>query len=148
MDGNDSLVKMPEMHLPPEADRGIDLDALMKQVLALLTVYWGEKRVALAGSPSGVLFVSSAQLAGIWHVTDTGGNYNYRGPDRLCSEVMVMGHPSASGTIWAQVHKAATTTNAWPVAKKEVVSFTITNLNMLNLLIPTANDRAIIAYSV
>lgn len=148
MQGNDSPVKMPEMHLPPEADRGIELDAGMKQVLALLTAYWGEKRVALAGSPSGVLFVSSAQLAGIWHVTDTGGNYNYRGPDRLCSEVMVMGHPSAAGTSWVQVHKLATTTNAWPIAAKETIGCTITNLNMLNVLIPTANDRVIIAYSV
>lgn len=148
MAGENSPVKMPEMQLVPEVDRGVELDAGMKQVLALLTAYWGEKRVALASSPSGVLFVSSAQIVDIYQVADTGGNYEYQGPDALCSEVMVMGHPAASGTIWAQVHKLATTTNAWPVAKKEVVSFTITNLNMLHLLIPTANDRAIIAYSV
>jgi len=148
MDGTDSPVKMPEMHIIPEVDRGIDVDAGMKQVLSLLTAYWREQRVTLRASPSGVLFVSSSQIADVYQVADTGANYRYQGPDALCSEVMVMGHPSASGTIWAQPHKLAETTVSWPVAKKEVVKFTITNLNMLHLLIPTANDRAIIAYSV
>ena len=147
MNGGNSPVTMPEMHLIPEVEQGIDLDAGMKQVLAVLTAYCREKRVALGATPSGVLFVSSSPIVDIFQITDVGAAYEYQGPDALCSEVMVMGHPSASGTSWTRPYKVATITNAWPIAKKEVVSFTITNLNMLHVLIPTANDRVIIAYS-
>jgi len=148
MDGMNNPVKMPELNVIPESDRGIEVDAGMKQVMSLLTAYWREERVTLRASPSGVLFVSASQIGDVYQVTDVGAAYEYQGPNVLCSEVMVMGHPSASGSIWVRPHKVATITNAWPVAAKEVVSFTITNLNMLHLLIPTANDRAIIAYSV
>jgi len=148
MDGMNNPVKMPELNVIPESERGVEVDAGMKQVMSLLTAYWREQRVTLQASPSGVLFVSSSQIADVFQVADTGANYRYQGPDALCSEVMVMGHPSASGLIWAHPHKAAELTTSWPVGKKEVVSFTISNLNMLHLLIPTANDRAIIAYSV
>lgn len=148
MGNSDSPVKMPELNLIPETDRGIELDKGMKQVMSLLTAYWREQRVTLRATPSGVLFVASSQIADIFHVPGVGSNDLYQGADIACSEVMVMGHPSNGNTIWARPHKIATVDNAWPLLKKEVVGFTITNLSMLHIMIETATERAIIAYTI
>jgi len=59
-----------------------------------------------------------------------------------------MGHPDNTGNICARSKVAATVTNAWPLASKEVMGFTVTNLNMLHLLIVVAGEKAIIAYTL
>jgi len=141
-------VKMPELNLIPEVDRGIELDPGMKQVMSLLTAYWKERRVTLQSTPSGMLFVGSTQIADIFHVPAAGDGDVYQGDDIACSEVMVMGHPQNGNTIWVRPHKIATVNNAWPLLKYDVVSFTITNLNMLHILIETDTERAIIAYTI
>lgn len=145
---NDSPVKMPELHLIPETDRGIELDKGMKQVMSLLTAYWREQRVTLKSTPSGVLFTASSQIADIIHVVGDGANDVYQGDDIACSEVMVMGHPSNGNTIWVRPHKIATVDNALPLLKYDIMIFTITNLNMLHILIETNTERAIIAYTI
>jgi len=144
---NDSPVKMPELNLIPERERGIELDAGMKQVMALLTAYWREQRVTLRSTPSGALFTTTPQIKDIFHVPAGENNYVWHGDNIACSEVMVMGHPSNGDTIWVRPHKIATVNNAWPLLKNDVMSFTITNLNMLHLLIATLTERAIIAYT-
>lgn len=144
----DSPVKMPELNLTPESERGIELDPGMKQVMSLLTAYWREQRVTLKATPSGALFVCSSQLQDIFHITAGAGNYKYQGDDIACSEVLVMGHPSNGDTIWARPHKIATVNNAWPLLKYDVINFTITNLNMLHITIPVITQQAIIAYTV
>jgi len=148
MAGNDSPVKMPELNLIPESERGIKLDKGMKQVMSLLTAYWHERRVTLQSTPSGSLFTCSPQLGDIFHVPAVGNDFDYQGEDIACSEVMVMGHPSNGNTIWVRSHKIATVDNAWPLLKYDVVSFTITNLSMLHILIPVNTERAIIAYTI
>lgn len=148
MDGHDSPVKMPELNVIPETDRGIELDAGMKQVMSLLTAYWREQRVTLRCSPGGVLFVSSSQVGDIFHVLATSINHLYQGIDLQCSEVMVMGHPSNGDTIWVRTREAATVNNAWPLLKKEVVSFTISNLNLLHIRIVADTERAIVLYTL
>lgn len=148
MGNPDSPVKMPEFNVIPESERGIELDKGMKQVMSLLTAYWREQRVTLRCSPSGILFVSSSQVGDIFHVTADDTNYLYQGTDLQCSEVMIMGHPSNGNSIWVRTHKVATVNNAWPLLKKEVVSFTITNLNMLHILIPVNTERSIILYTI
>ncbi|MBA7528716.1 hypothetical protein ES705_20904 [subsurface metagenome] len=60
---------------------------------------------------------------------------------------MVMGHPDNTGVIWARSKAVATVDNAWPLSAKEVMGFTVTNLNMLHLLIVTDAEKAIIAYT-
>lgn len=144
----DSRVKMPELNLIPESDRGIELDKGMKQVMSLLTAYWKEQRVTLQATPSGMLFVGSSQLADIFTVPADAPSFLYQGENIACSEVMVMGHPQNANTIWTRPHKTATVNNSWPLSKKEVIGFTITNLNMLHILIETNTERAIIAYTV
>jgi len=145
---NDSPVKMPELNLIPETERGIELDKGMKQVMSLLTAFWREQRVTLKSTPSGSLFTCSSQLGDIFHVPAVGNDFEYQGEDIACSEVMVMGHPANGNTIWVRPHKIATVDNAWPLLKYDVVSYTITNLSMLHILIPVDTERAIIAYTI
>lgn len=148
MGNSNDPVKMPELPLIPEVDRGVLLDKGMKQVMSLLTAYWKEQRVALRASPSGVLFTASPQIHDIFHVPATDDDFKYQGDDIACSEVMVMGHPANGNTIWVRPHKVATIDNAWPLLKYDVVSFTITNMNMLHILIPVNTQAAIIAYTI
>lgn len=148
MGNPDSPVKMPELNLIPEVDRGVELDKGMKQVMSLLTAYWRERRVTLQSTPSGSLFCCSSQIGDIIHVPAVGNNFDYQGTDLQCSEVMVMAHPANGDVIWVRPHKIATVDNAWPLLKYDVVSYTITNLNMLHILIPVDTERAIIAYTI
>jgi len=145
---NDSPVKMPELNLMPETERGIELDKGMKQVMSLLTAYWQEQRVTLKCSPSGVLFVTSPQIKDIFHVTGVGANYAYQGSDVQCSEVLIMGHPLNTGNIWVKPNIVATVDNAWPLAKTDVICLSLINLNMLNILIVVDGEKAIVAYTI
>lgn len=144
---NDNPVKMPELNLIPETERGIDLDKGMKQVLSLLSAYCQEKRVALRASPSGVLFVASSQIQDIIHKTAAGSPVNMVGDDIACTEVLCMGHPSNTGTVWVRPNVPATVNNAWPLATSEAVILTIDNLSKLNFLMSVGSEKLIIAYS-
>lgn len=148
MGGHDSPVKMPELQSIPESERGIELDAGMKQVLSVLAAYSQEKRVSLRASPGGVLFVSSSNVGDIFHVTATGANHLYQGGNVQCSEVMVMGHPDNGDVIWVRTKTQADTTNSWPLLLKEVVSFTIPNLNLLRIRIVANGEKAIVLYTL
>ena len=139
---------IPELDLKPEPSGGIQLSEAMQQVLALLVGYWKNKRVLLKSSPSGVLFVTNPQIKDVFHVTATGTNYTYQGENIECSEILVMGHPDNTGRVWVKPNATASTVNAWPLDKGDVISMGITNLNMLNLLIVTNGEKAIIAYTM
>lgn len=141
-------MQCPELALTPVPQGGVNLSDDMQQTLALLTAFWRNQRVVLKASPSGVLFTTSPQLEDIIHVTATAGDYAYQGPDRKVSEVMVMGHPDNTGNVWARSKVAATVNNSWPLAAKEVIGFSITNLNMLRLMIKVDTEKAIIAYTL
>lgn len=141
-------LKIPELDLRPEPMGGVELSENMQQTLALLTAFWRNQRVVLKASPSGVLFTASPQLEDIFHVTGSGANDVYQGPNLQCSEVLVMGHPDNAGKIWARSKKVATVDNAWPLAAGDVMGFTITNLNMLHLLIVVDGDKVIVAYTL
>lgn len=139
---------IPELNLMPEAEGGIELSKDMQQVLALLTGFWRNKRTLLKSSPSGVLFTSSPQIKDIIHVNGVAVSFTYKGDDIECSEVLIMGHPDNVATVWVKPHALALSTNAWPLAKNDVVGLGITNLNMLNLLFANVTDTAIIAYTM
>jgi len=141
-------MQCPELDITPKPEGGIELSDKMQQTLALMTAFWHNQRVVLKASPSGILFTTSPQLEDILHVTADQDDYNYQGTDLKVSEVMVMGHPDNTGNIWARSKAVATVNNAWPLAAKEVMGFTITNLNMLHLLIKVNTEKAIIAYTL
>jgi len=141
-------MKCPELDLQPEPKGGVELSENMQQTLALLTAFWRNQRVILKASPTGVLFTCSPQLENIIHVPAVGAEYPYQGDDIKCSEVMVMGHPDNTGNVWVRTKVAAAVDNAWPLAAKEVMGFSITNLNMLHLLVKLADEVVIIAYTL
>lgn len=138
---------IPELDLRPEPSGGIQLSEDMQQTLALLTGYWKNRRVLIKSLPSGVLLVSNPPVKDIFHVTATSVNFNYQGEDIECSEVMIMGHPDNTGLVWVKNGIAATANNAWPLAKKEIISFAVSNLNELRLLIITNTEKAIVFYT-
>ena len=148
MAGNDKPVKMPELQLIPESERGVELALGMKQVMAVLTAYCEEKRIALRSTPNGVLAVCSSPVGDILHVLANENNYLYQGGNVQCSEVMVMGHPSNGDTIWVRTKTQANTNNSWPLLKNEVVSFTIHNLSLLRIRIIADTERAIVLYTL
>ena len=141
-------MRCPELDLTPQLTGAIQLSDNMQQVLSLNTAFWRNQRVVLKATPSGVLFTCSPQLEDIIHVPATSNDFAYQGEDLKVSEVMVMGHPDNTGNVWARSKVAATVDNAWPLAAKEVMGFTITNLNMLRLLIKLDGEIAIIAYTL
>jgi len=141
-------MQCPELDITPKPEGGIQLSDNMQQTLALLTAFWHNQRVVLKASPNGILFTTSPQLEDILHVTGVGANDTYQGANIKVSEVMVMGHPDNTGKIWVRSKKAATVDNSWPLAANDVVGFSITNLSMLHLLIVTASEKAIIAYTL
>jgi len=145
---NDSHVKMPNLQDVPDSQRGIDLDAGMKQVLSILVAYSQEKRVSLKASPGGVLYVCSGEYGDIFHVLATANNHLYQGDNVQCSEVMVMGHPDNGDVIWVRAKTQADTNNSWPLLKKEVVSYSIPNLSLLRIRIVADTEKAIVLYTV
>lgn len=141
-------MRCPELDLSPQLSGAVQLSENMQQVLSLNTAFWRNQRVVLKASPTGVLFTCSPQLEDIIHVTGVGADDLYQGDNIKCSEVMVMGHPDNTGNVWVRTKAVATVDNAWPLAAKEVMGFSITNLNMLHLLIKLDTERAIIAYTL
>ena len=140
-------MKIPELDLKPEPTGGIHLHENMQQALSLLTAFWRNKRVLLKASPSGILSVASARIDNIKHYTGVGANDTQTGDDVRCTEVMVMGHPDNTGNVWVRPDKTATVDNAWPLAAKEAIGFTIDNLKQLNMLFVVDGEKIIVSYT-
>ena len=140
-------MQIPELDLRPVPEGGIQLSEDMQQVLSSLTGFWHNKRILIKSTPDGMLYVGSPQVKDMFHVTALGANETYQGGDILCSTIMVMGHPSNTGNIWVKIGETATVNNAWPLANGDVVGLGITNLQMLNLLIVTSGEKAIVLYA-
>ncbi len=141
-------MQCPELHLSPDKQGAIQLSENMQQTLALTAAFWHNQRVILKAAPTGILFTTSPPLEDILHVLSDQADYEYQGPNIPCTEVMVMGHPDNAGNVWARSKKVATVDNAWPLAAKESMGFTVTNLNMLHLLIKADAEKAILAYTM
>lgn len=139
---------IPELDLRPEPLGGIQLSEDMQQALSLLAGFWKNRRVLLKSSMAGILFVAEPQITDVIHITASSGDYLYHGDDIECTEVMIMGHPDNAGLVWAKPHLQADTDCSWPLAKKEVVKFTLSSLSQLHLRIVTNGDIAIIAYTL
>ena len=141
-------MNIPELNLKPPIDGKVSLSEDMQQTLALLTAYGVNQRKLLRASESGVLNVASARIKDILHYTGVGANDTQVGDNVSCTECLVMGHPDNTGNVWVRPDKTATTDNAWPLAKNEVVNFTLDNLKQLNMLIVVAGEKIIVAYSI
>lgn len=141
-------LRCPELDIKGTPEHPITLSDKVQQTLSILTGFWKNRRTLLKSSPSGILFTASPQLEDIIHVTGSGANDTYRGDNKPCTEVLVMGHPDNTGKIWVRTKEVATVNNAWPLDANDVMGFTITNLNMLHALIIADGEKIIIAYTM
>ncbi|GAJ03152.1 unnamed protein product [marine sediment metagenome] len=140
-------MNVSELNIQPPLEGKARLSDEVQQTLSILTAFGSYQRKALRCSESGVLSVASSRIKDILHydynaakLQKTAGNYP-------CTECMVMAHPDNDNTVWVRPHKKAVLTNSWPLAKGEVIGFTIDNLNQLNMLFTTVGQTIIIAYT-
>jgi len=131
----------------PPINEAVKLSDDMQQTLALLCGYGIDERKLLRASESGVLNVVSARIKDIVHFTGVGASDEQTGSDVACCECLIMAHPDNTGLVWVRPKDVATTSNAWPLAAGEVVGFSLDNLKQLNMLIVTAGEKVIVAYS-
>jgi len=140
-------LSIPELNLMPTPQEAIELSADMQQALATICGFWQNKRILLKASPSGVLSVASARLAGIKHFTASGANDAQTGADIPCTECLCMCHPDNDAKVWVCADEIATTSNAWPLGAGEVIGFTLENMRQLNMLIVGDTEKLIVAYT-
>ena len=139
---------VPELDIKGQPTSPPTLSDNIQQVLSTLTGFWKNRRTLLKSSPSGILFTASPQIEDIFHVPADGADYTYQGENKPCTEVMVMGHPASVGTVWVRKGGVITVDNSWPLVANDVMGISLTNLNMLQLLMPLGTEKAIIAYSM
>ena len=140
-------IPCPELNIVPEPEGAVGISKDMQQTFALLTGFWRNKRILLKATPSGGLCVCSPQIKDVFHITADTDSYAYQGENVPCSEVLVMAHPDNTSEVWVKPNNTATVDNAWPLSAGDVIGFTISNLNMLNLLIVTNGEKVIITYT-
>ncbi len=138
-------LKCPELHLSPEKEGGIELSDNMQQSLSLLTGFSKNHRIILQASPVGSLRTTSPRIQDFKHLEGSGPNDQVQGIDIPCSEIMCMGEPSNTGTIWVRTLKTATTSNAWPLAAGEVVNLSADNFRDVRALVIDHADVLICA---
>lgn len=138
---------IPELNLQPPITGKVRLSEDMQQTLALLTGFGDNRRVLLRCSESGVLNVSEPHIKEIIHFVGDGAGDEQIGGDTVCTEVMVMAHPDNTGLVWVRPGVVATAANAWPLAAGDIVKFTLSNLNQLNMLMVDDTDTVIVGYT-
>jgi len=138
-------LKCDELHLQPEREGNVQLSPDMQQVLSLVTGFSKNERIVIQASPVGSLRTTSPRIQDIMHIEGSGANDQVQGSDLPCSEVMCMGEPTNTGTIWVRTLKDATVTNAWPLGVGEVITLSMDNYRDLRALIVTHADVLICA---
>lgn len=144
-------ISIPKSHadlpISPSLPGVLPISERVQQVFALLVGSTQEATQFLKLANSGAVCTTSMRIQDIIHKTAAGSPANMTGDDLPCTEVMCLGHPSNTGTVWIRADKTATANNAWPLAKGEAVIFTIDNLKQLNFLMTVGSEKLIIAYT-
>ena len=139
--GHALSVKPP---LPPN----VQVSDFVQQTLALLLGFTYGETVAIRASPGGVLYTASPRLNDVVHWTATAGNWTHQGDNIQCTEILCMGHPDNTGLVWVRTRATATVNNAFPLAKNDVMGFSVENLDELHVLIVTNAEKLIVGYSL
>ena len=139
--------RIEDLLLKPEMAGRLRLSDDMQQTLASLVGYDDVARRLLRCSKSGTLFTTSPRISNISHITADQDTYTKQLSDIAATEIMIMAHPDNVGLVWVKNDETATVNNGWPLGPKEVVSFTVDNLNNVNILIALDTEKAIIAYT-
>jgi hypothetical protein len=139
--GHALSVKPP---LPPN----VQVSDFVQQTLALLLGFTYGETVALRSSPGGVLYTASPRLNDVEHWTATGANWTHQGNNVQCTEILCMGHHDNTGLVWVRTRAVATANNAFPLAKGDVMGFSVENLDELQALIVVNGEKLIVGYSL
>ncbi len=119
----------------------------IQQVLSTIMAWDGSTRRLIMTALGGALHVTTPQLKTIVTKTGSGASDVITFSSEPTTEVMVMGHPDNGDLLWVTQGKTPTTANSWPLLKYEVFSFSIDDLQKLQILIVAAGEKAIIAYT-
>ncbi|MBA7618695.1 hypothetical protein ES703_26026 [subsurface metagenome] len=142
---------IPGLNLQPPITGKIKLSPDMQQTLALLCGMGNEQRVALKSSETGILLVGEPLIQDVTILTGhtpVGEEPSAAQGDNIpCSSVLIMAWPGNTDTVWVRPYAAPTLCCGWPLEKKEVVGFSVDNLNRLHFLFDRDNERVIIAYT-
>ncbi len=85
-------------------------------------------------------------LQDVLHYTGVGANDTQQGDSVACTELLIMGHPDNTGKVWVRAGtELATVNNAWPLDAGEVMSFNVSNLSDLQMLIVVSGEKLIVA---
>lgn len=141
-------MRVDELSLKPPIEKAVELSDNMQQTLALLTALGVTGRKVLKCSESGVLYTTSPRIKDVLHFASTGANETFNCGEIPCSEVVVIAHPDNTGLIWVRPYKTASASNAIPLEAKESQSFTVDNLNQVNVKIIVSGEAVIVVYSI
>lgn len=136
-----------DLPLKPELTGKIKVSDDVTQTLATLLGWDGSSRKLLRSALSGVLQVTSPQVRRIYHVGGGGAGSVVTFGDIPTTEVMVRGHPSNGDLIWVAIGETPSAANGWPLAVNDNIVLSVDNLNRIQILIVTATEQAIIAYT-
>jgi len=142
---------IPELNLQPPITGKVKLSPDMQQTLALLCGMGVTQRTLLRASESGVLLTGEPLIKDV--VVLTGAivapetDSLAQGDDIPCSSVLIMAWPTNTDTIWVRPYAKPALNHGWPLDKKEVVGFSVDNLNRLHFLFDTDDERVIILYT-
>lgn len=90
---------------------------------------------------------ANSNIQDILHFTGSGANDTQQGSDIEASEILCMGHPSNTKTVWVRANTTATVNDSWPLAAGETFQFFVDNLSELEMLIVVDGEKLIVAYA-
>ena len=129
---------------PPNAP----LSEYVQQALAVLLGFTNGETVVLKASPAGVLYTSSPRLSDVIHYVSTGAGSVKQGDNIQATELLLRAHPDNADKIWVRTRATATANNAYPLAKGDVINFSVENLDELHIMFAGAADTLIVGYSL
>lgn len=138
---------IPELNLQPPITGKVRLSEDMQQTLALLCAYANNKRVTLTATESGVLLTAEPNIKDIVIIHTHATTGKATGDNITCSQVMIMGHPDNNGNAWVRPYSPCHELHKWPLGVKEVVSFSVDNLNQLHFQCDVGGEKVIVAYT-
>jgi len=136
-----------DLPIKPELTGKIKITDEMQQTLATLIGWDGSSRRLVRTSNSGNLQIASSRFGGIITKTATGANQVQTFTNISTTEIMVMGHPGNSQTIWVNFGTTPTNANSWPLNSEDVLQMSIDNLQHLQILIEDNGEKAIVLYT-
>jgi hypothetical protein len=132
----------------PPMPPSIPLSDYVQQALCLLLGYSYGDTVVCHASPGGVLYTTSPRLSDIVVWTAVGDNEAHQGTDIVATELLIRAAMANTDIVYVRTRTAANTGNSYPLAKGEVINFSVENLNELRALIAKTGDKLIVGYSL